>query len=58
MRHAVFSHPNISPAANAALSPPITWAGWAVPVGLSLGIAAVLGAVPLRMAIAEFQRTE
>jgi ABC-2 type transport system permease protein len=45
MRHAVFSHLSISPAANAALSPPITWAGWAVPIGLSLGIVAVMGAV-------------
>jgi len=58
MRHAVFSHLGISPAANAALSPPITWAGWAVPVGLSLGIVAAMGAVLLGMAIAEFQRTE
>jgi hypothetical protein len=31
VRHAVFSHPNISPAANAALSPALTWAGDAVP---------------------------
>ena len=26
VRHTVFSHPNISPAANAALSPALTWA--------------------------------
>jgi ABC-2 type transport system permease protein len=58
MRHAVFSHLSISPAANAALSPPVTWAGWAVPVGLSLGIVAAMGAIMLGMAIAEFQRTE
>ena len=58
VRHAVFSHLNISRAANAALSPAITEAGWAVPAGRSLGIVAVTGAVPLRMAIAEFQRTE
>jgi len=58
MRHAVFSHLNLIPAANAALSPAVSWAGWAVPVALSLGIVAVMGAALLGMAIAEFQRTE
>ena len=58
MRHAVFSHLNVTPAASDALSPPVTWGGWAVPVGVSLGIVAVMGAVLLVMAIAEFQRTE
>ena len=58
MRHAVFSHLNVSPAASAALSPAVTWNGWAVPVGASLGIVAVMGAALLGMAIAEFQRTE
>ncbi len=33
MRHAVFDHLNISPAASAALSPAVTWDGWAVPGG-------------------------
>ena len=56
MRHAVFSHLSISPAASAALSPAVTWNGWAVPVGLSLGIVAVMGAALLGLAIAEFQR--
>jgi ABC-2 type transport system permease protein len=58
MRHAVFSHLSVSPAATAALSPPLTWDGWAVPVGVSLGIVAVMGVALLGMAIAEFQRTE
>ena len=58
MRHAVFSHLSVSPAATAALSPPLTWNGWAVPVGVSLGIVAVMGVALLGMAIAEFQRTE
>jgi ABC-2 type transport system permease protein len=58
MREAVFSHLSVSPAATAALSPPLTWDGWAVPVGVSLGIVAVMGAALLGMAIAEFQRTE
>jgi ABC-2 type transport system permease protein len=52
MRHAVFSHLNISPAANAALSPALTWAGDAVPVALSLGIVALMGAVMLGMGCA------
>ena len=58
MREAVFSHLNVSPAATAALSPPITWDGWAVPVSVSLGIVAVMGVALLGMAIGEFQRTE
>jgi ABC-2 type transport system permease protein len=58
MREAVFNHLNISAATTAKLSPALTWDGWAVPVGLSLGIVAVMGAVLLIMAIVEFQRTE
>lgn len=58
MRSAAFSHLNVSPVASAALSPSVTWNGWAVPVGASLGIVAVMGAALLGMAIAEFQRTE
>jgi ABC-2 type transport system permease protein len=58
MRSAVFSHPNVSPAASAALSPGVTWDGWAVPMGVSLGIVAVMGAALPGMAIAHFQRTE
>jgi ABC-2 type transport system permease protein len=54
----IFDHLSISPAASAALSPAVTWDGWAVPVGVSLGIVAVMGAALLGMAIAEFQRTE
>jgi ABC-2 type transport system permease protein len=58
MRHAVFAHLSISPAASAALSPAVTWDGWAVPVGVSLGIVAMMGVALLGMAIAEFQRKE
>ena len=58
MREAVFSHLGISPATSAALSPAVTWFGWAVPVGLSIGIVAVMGAALLGMAIVEFKRTE
>jgi ABC-2 type transport system permease protein len=58
MRHAVFAHLSISPAASAALSPHVTWEGRAVPLGVSLGIVAVMGVALPGMAIAEFQRTE
>jgi ABC-2 type transport system permease protein len=58
MRHAVFSHLNVSPAAIAAVSPGVTWDGWRVPIGLSLGMVAVMGAVLLGIAIAEFSKTE
>ena len=36
----------------------VTWDGWAVPVGISLGIVAVTGTALLGMAIVELQRTE
>jgi ABC-2 type transport system permease protein len=58
MRHAVFSHLSVSPAAMSFLAPNVTWDGWQVPIGLSLGIVAVMGAALLGVAIAEFQKTE
>ena len=58
MRHAVFSHLNLPPGMINTLSPGLTWFGWPVPVGVSLGIVAVMGAALLGIAIAEFQRTE
>jgi ABC-2 type transport system permease protein len=58
MRHAVFSSLKVSPQAARFLTPGVTWDGWEVPVGLSLGIVAVMGAAMLGIAIAEFQRTE
>src|SRR5712692_7991073 len=54
MRHAVFSHLTVSPLAARALSPSITWAGWAVPVWLSLGIVAAMGLGMMGVAIAAF----
>ncbi len=58
MRQAVFGHLAIPPQTVAVLSPGVTWAGWQVPVGLSLGIVALMGATLLGVAIMEFQRTE
>jgi ABC-2 type transport system permease protein len=58
MRHAVFSHLSLSPLAQQALSPGITWAGWPVPIGLSLGIVAAMGLVMMGVAIVTFSRPE
>jgi len=62
MRHIVFSHLNVSPQIatilNSHLAPTITWDGWAVPLGLSLGIVAAMGLVMMSVAIAEFSKTE
>ena len=58
MRHAVFSHLNMSAAFDARLAPTITWAGWPVPLWLSLGIVAVMGLGMMAVAIAEFRKTE
>jgi ABC-2 type transport system permease protein len=58
MRHAVFSHLSMPAAFEAHLSPTITWAGWPVPLGLSLGMVAVMGLGMTGIAIAEFSKTE
>ena len=58
MRHAVFDHLTLSPQALLALSPGVTWAGWLVPLGLSLAIVAAMGLIMLGIAIAEFRKTE
>src|SRR3984957_9983413 len=58
MRSAVFSHLNINPLAVHALAPGVTWAGWAVPVGLSLAIVAAMGLGMLMVAIADFRKTD
>jgi ABC-2 type transport system permease protein len=58
MRLAVFSHLNISPAALHQLAPGVSWGGWTVPLGLSLGIVALMGLIMVSIAIAEFNKTE
>ena len=58
MRHAVLSHLPLDPAAVHALSPSITWAGWPVPIVLSLGIVAVMGLAMMGVAIATFSKPE
>ena len=58
MRHAVFSHLSIPAGVTQALDPGLTWNGWPVPDGLSLGLVAVIGVALLALAIAQFRRTE
>src|SRR5204862_4922440 len=53
MRQAVFSHLNLSPLAVHVLAPGVTWAGWLVPVWVSLGIVAAMGLGMLVVAIIE-----
>src|SRR5690242_720650 len=57
MRQAVFAHLPFGQVLN-RLSPGVTWFGWQVPLGLSLGIVAVMGLGMLGIAIAEFRKTE
>jgi len=58
MRHAVFSHLTISPLAQHALAPSLTWLGWPVPLWLSLGIVAAMGLGMMSVAIITFSKSE
>jgi ABC-2 type transport system permease protein len=58
MRHAVFSHLNLPATAQHLLAPGLTWAGWPVPVWLSLGIVTLMGLAMMALAIAQFRKTE
>ena len=58
MRQAVFDHLPVPPQALSVLSPGVTWAGWLVPLGLSLAMVAAMGLAMLGIAIAEFRKTE
>jgi ABC-2 type transport system permease protein len=58
MRHAVFDHLTLPAASIQRLAPGITWGGWVVPVGVSLGLVAAMGLVMGIVAIGEFKKTE
>src|SRR5215831_13639213 len=58
MRHAVFTHLGLPAEVQQAMSPGITWAGWVVPIGLSLGIVTVMGLVMMGVAIVTFSKPE
>ncbi|MGZ4243113.1 MAG: ABC transporter permease [Solirubrobacteraceae bacterium] len=58
MRRAVFSHLDISPAAQHSLNSGVTWFGWRVPTLLEAAVIVILGLVMLAIAIWEFSTTE
>lgn len=58
MRHAVFSHLDISEAARATADPGVTWFGWSVPVGAEIALVLALGLAMLALAVGQFSRTE
>lgn len=58
MRKLVFSHLSISPAAQKALDPGVTWWGWHVPGLLEAFVVFALGVLMLGIAIWEFSTTE
>jgi ABC-2 type transport system permease protein len=58
MRHAIFSHLDLSPEAAGALDPKLTWNGWAVPFGLQLLILTILGLVTFAVAVHRFSKTD
>jgi len=58
MRRAVFSHLTMPAAFEQHLAPAITWAGWPVPLGLSLAMVAIMGVGMMAIAIIEFRKAE
>lgn len=58
MRRAVFAHVHTTAAVRALFAGGVTWNGWTVPVGVELGLTAVIGATLLGVAIYAFGRTD
>ena len=58
MRKAVFDHVRTSPALRALFAGGITWNGWAVPIGVELGLGALMGAVFLGIAVYAFGKSD
>jgi len=58
MRHVVFSHLDLTPAAARVLDPQLTWNGWAVPFGLQLVVLAGLGLITFAIAVKRFSKTD
>ncbi|MEO3812750.1 ABC transporter permease [Sphaerisporangium sp. B11E5] len=56
MRHAVFSHLEVTPQVMQALNPGVHWFGWPVPAGVELLIIAGMGVALVGVAIAQFRR--
>jgi daunorubicin resistance ABC transporter membrane protein len=58
MRHVVFSHLDLTPAAARVLDPQLTWNGWPVPFALQLVVLAVLGLLTFAVAVRRFSKTD
>lgn len=58
MRRAVFEHVHTTPQIRTLFAGGVTWNGWTVPVGVELGLTAVIGIVLLGVAILTFGRTD
>jgi daunorubicin resistance ABC transporter membrane protein len=58
MRHVVFSHLDLTPAAAAVLDPQLTWNGWPVPFALQLVVLTGLGLVTFAVAVKRFSKTD
>ena len=58
MRRAVFDHVQTSPAVHRLFGATMTWNGWPVPVGVELGLTAVIAGLLLVLAIVAFSRTD
>jgi ABC-2 type transport system permease protein len=56
IREAVFAHLSLTPAAQAALLPGITWFGWSVPIAVQVLVVVLCALAALAVAIAQFKR--
>jgi ABC-2 type transport system permease protein len=58
IRRAVFEHLQVPPALRARLVPGISWDGWHVPLGLEIGVVAVMAALFMAIAALEFRKVD
>lgn len=56
IRTAVFNHLDLTPAAQAALLPGITWFGWQVPIAVQVLVVVLFALTALQVAILKFRR--
>ncbi|GLW67341.1 transport permease protein [Actinomadura rubrobrunea] len=56
LRHAVFSHLDVSPELRRVFDPGVTWNGWLVPVWLEVVLIVLIGVVLMTGAIVQFRR--
>jgi daunorubicin resistance ABC transporter membrane protein len=58
MRHVVFSHLDLTPAAARVMDPQLTWNGWAVPFAVQLVVLTGLGLLTFAVAVKRFSKTD